>query len=129
MNFSYNNKKMVKESDKFDITSLQKDIKLLEKRVKKLEIVIGNKNKEKKKKDPNAPKKYKTAYMIFNIERINEYKKKNPNKKINITEFSKESGELWKKIKEDEKQYEKYKKLEANDKKRFNKEMNLYNKK
>ncbi len=110
--------------------SLQKDIKLLEKRINNLELIVkDNKNKNNKKiKDPNEPKKYKTAYMFFNIEKINEYKKKFPNNKINVAELAKQNGEEWKKIKEDEKKYEKYRKLEDNDKKRYKKEMDKYKK-
>lgn len=121
---------MVKDKEDKEITnnSLQKEIKVLEERVKKIEIEIKNINKRKKNKDPNAPKKYKTAYIFFNIERINEFKKKFPDNKINVSEMSKQSGKEWKKIKEDEKKYEKYKKLEDNDKKRYKKELDKYEK-
>lgn len=121
---------MVKDKEDKEITnnSLQKEIKILEERVKKIEIEIKNINKRKKNKDPNAPKKYKTAYIFFNIERINEFKKKFPDNKINVSEMSKQSGKEWKKIKEDEKKYEKYKKLEDNDKKRYKKELDKYEK-
>lgn len=116
---------MVKE---ITISSLQKEIELLEKRVDKLEIEVKNGIKSKKNKDPLAPKKYKTAYMFFNIENINEHKKKFPSDKIIVSEIAKRSGEEWKKIKEDEKKYEKYKKLEDNDKKRYKKEFDKYEK-
>ena len=106
------------------ITSLKKEIQLLENRISKLEV----QNKSKKIKDPNAPKKNKTAYMFYNIEKINEYKKKNPDQKIKVSEIAKESGKEWKKIKDDEKKYEKYKKLEDNDKKRYKKETDIYEK-
>ncbi len=121
---------MVKDKEDKEITnnSLQKEIKILEERVKKIEIEIKNINKRKKNKDPNTPKKYKTAYIFFNIERINEFKKKFPDNKINVSEMSKQSGKEWKKIKEDEKKYEKYKKLEDNDKKRYKKELDKYEK-
>lgn len=106
------------------ITSLKKEIQLLENRISKLEV----QNKSKKIKDPNAPKKNKTAYMFYNIEKINEFKKKYPDQKIIVSEIAKESGKEWKKIKEDEKKYEKYKKLEDNDKKRYKKETDIYEK-
>jgi hypothetical protein len=116
---------MVKE---ITINSLQKDIESLEKRIEKLEIEVKNGSKPKKVKDPLAPKKYKTAYMFFNIERINEQKKKFPGDKIIVSEIAKQSGKEWIKIKEDEKKYEKYKKLEDNDKKRYKKELDKYEK-
>lgn len=116
---------MVKE---ITIISLQEEIKKLESRVNKLEINVKNNSKLKENKDPNAPKRYKSAYIFFNLERINEHKKKFPNQKIKITDLSKESGIEWKKIKDDEKKYEKYKKMEDNDKKRYNKELDKYSK-
>lgn len=116
---------MVKEQT---IISLQKEIESLENRIKKIEIKVKNGDKLKKLKDPNMPKKNKSAYIFFNIERINSFKEKHPNEKINVSSIAKESGELWKKIKEDEKKYEKYKKLEDKDKKRYKKEMDVYEK-
>ena len=85
---------MVKE---ITILSLQKEIKKLEDRINKLEVDVKNNGKSKKTKDPNSPKRYKSAYMFFNIERINEYKKKYPDKKIKVAEIAKESGIEWKK--------------------------------
>lgn len=116
-------------SNEQTIISLKEEIVSLENRIKKIEIKVKNgDNKQKKVKDPNMPKKYKTAYIFFNVERINNFKEKHPNEKINISLIAKESGELWKKIKEDEKKYEKYKKLEDRDKKRYKKEMEVYEK-
>lgn len=114
---------------KVNINELQKQINILEKKVSQLEITIkNNKQLKTRNKDPNKPKKYKTAYMFFNIERVEDFKKKNPNIKINIIEIAKENTEKWKKVKEDEKIYEKYKKLEDKDKKRYKKELDIYNK-
>jgi hypothetical protein len=119
----------------------QKDFKLLEDRFNKLEIQYKeeikqlkneikdiNKHKKLKKKDPNAPKKYKSAYIFFNIERINEHKNNFPNQKINVANIAKDSGKEWNKIKEDEKKYEKYKKMEESDKKRYKNEIDIYEK-
>jgi hypothetical protein len=114
---------------KISINELQKQIKILEKKISQLEITTKNNKQLKiKNKDPKKPKKYKTAYMFFNIERVEEFKKKNPNTKINIIEIAKENSEKWKKVKEDEKIYEKYKKLENKDKNRYKKELDTYNK-
>lgn len=112
------------------VNELQKEIKSLENRIKKLEINIennNNTNSKKKKKDPNAPKKPVTGYMYFNKYKIDEYKKKNPGQKINVTLISKQSGEEWKNLKEHEK--DKYLKMAIKDKKRYEKEIIIYNKK
>lgn len=114
---------MVKE---ITTSSLQKEIKKLEERINKIEIKVKDVNKNKKIKDINAPKKHKSAYIFYNIEKIKEYKKKHPNEKIIVSEIAKQSGKEWKIIKEDEKKYEKYKKLEDNDKKRYMKEVDAY---
>lgn len=107
---------------------LQKEIKSLENRINKLELEIKNNTKSKKtKKDPNAPKKPVTGYMYFNKYKIDEYKKKHPGQKINITSISKQSGEEWKNLKENEK--DKYLKMAIKDKKRYEKEIIIYNKK
>lgn len=42
-----------------------------------------------KKKDINDPKRYKSVYFFY-MKKINEYKKKKPNKSIKITEIHKE---------------------------------------
>jgi hypothetical protein len=120
--FQYINK-MVKD---ITITSLQKEIKTLEKRISKLEIQVKDVNKPKKIKDPNAPKKPITGFIFFNKHKIDEYKKKNPNQKIKVTEIGKQSGVEWKNLKNDEK--DKYLKMAIKDKKRYEKEINLYKK-
>ena len=48
----------------------------------------------KKKKDPNAPKKPLTAYMVWLGENRPALKAKYPG--LSITELSKKAGELWK---------------------------------
>lgn len=118
------------ETKNTNINDLQKQINILVKKVKELEISIKNNKltKKSKVKDPNKPKKYNSAYIFFNTERINEYKKKHPNIKLNVIDIAKESGKEWQKIKIDEKKYEKYKKMEDHDKKRYKKEIDLYEK-
>jgi hypothetical protein len=111
------------------IIELQKEIKILENRINKLEIKIKDVNKinTKKIKDPNAPKKPVTAFIFFNKHKIDDYKKKNPDKKINVALISKQSGQEWKNLKDDEK--DKFLKMSIKDKKRYEKEISLYNKK
>ncbi|KAI7861701.1 high mobility group protein 1, related, partial [Lichtheimia hyalospora FSU 10163] len=79
---------------------------------------------KKTKKDPDSPKRPITSFMFFNKYKIDDYKKKNPGKKINVTLISKESGEEWKKLKDNEK--DKYIKMANKDKKRYEKEISLY---
>lgn len=54
------------------------------------------KSKKRAKKDPNAPKKALSAYMIWLNETREEIKKDNPG--ISITELSKKAGLLWKNL-------------------------------
>lgn len=55
----------------------------------------GKSNKKKKaKKDPNAPKKPLSAYMLWLQETRPSLKKKYPG--ASITELSKKAGEAWK---------------------------------
>ena len=52
------------------------------------------KSKKRAKKDPNAPKKALSAYMLWLNDTREEIKKDNPG--ISITELSKKAGVLWK---------------------------------
>jgi HMG (high mobility group) box len=77
---------------------------------------------KKPKKDPNAPKKGKSAYMIFASEKREEIKKENPD--ATFGELGKLLGQAWKDITEKEK--EKYNKKAEKDKKRYDEEMKNY---
>lgn len=59
------------------------------------------KRTSKKKKDPNAPKRPLTAYMIFSQEHRQEVREENKDAKIG--EISKILGERWKKLSDEEK--------------------------
>ena len=54
----------------------------------------GKQQSKKQKKDPNAPKKPLTAYMVWLQENRPNIKKKYPG--LSVTELSKKAGELWK---------------------------------
>lgn len=114
---------MVKDKS---ITDLKKEIKLLEERINKLEIKIKDVNNfnKKKIKDPNAPKNPTNAFIFFNKHKIEDYKKKNPDKKINVVLISKDASKEWKTLKDEEK--DKYLKMSIKDKKRYEKEFSLY---
>lgn len=107
------------------IEKLQKEINLLSKRINKLEVNIKTNNK-KKIKDPNAPKRPVTSFMLFNKHKLDEFKKKNPGQKLSVTLIGKQSGKEWKGFKDDEK--DKYIKMANKEKKRYEKELALYNK-
>ena len=81
----------------------------------------NNRNKEKnknnkkiKRRDPNAPKKAKPAYIIFASEKMKEGKK--------MPEIS----DLWKNITDEEKK--KYEEMYEKDRQRYKEEMENYNK-
>lgn len=117
---------MVKD---INISDLQKEIKALEIRINNLVINIKgiNKSNKKKNKDPNSPKKPISSYMYFNKHKIDEYKKKNPDQKIKLASISKQIGQEWKTLKDDEK--DKYIRLANKDKKRYEKDIASYKKK
>uniref|UniRef100_A0A3Q4HGP4 High mobility group box 2a n=1 Tax=Neolamprologus brichardi TaxID=32507 RepID=A0A3Q4HGP4_NEOBR len=61
----------------------------------------GAEKGKKKKKDPNAPKKPPSAFLIFTSEHREKIKEDNPG--ISITDISKTCGEMWKKMSTTEK--------------------------
>jgi len=91
----------------------------LKKEFKKAE----SKEKPKKKKDPNAPKRGSNPYIQYGIEMRPKLKKKFPDMKPK--EIMKEISTKWAEIK-DTKKAEKYKELANEDKKRYEKEMEEY---
>tara|TARA_B100001094_G_C18145745_1_gene780557 strand:+ start:86 stop:466 length:381 start_codon:yes stop_codon:yes gene_type:complete len=79
-------------------------------------------HKIKKMKDPNAPKKPKTAFMMFCNEYRPIFQKENP--EVKMGGISKLLGQKWKSLSEEEK--EKYCILNEEDKQRFKNEMEDY---
>lgn len=88
------------------------------------ELVKAEKQKaaKKVKKDPNAPKRPKTAYIFFCDDQRVAIKKKAP--EMPQTQLMSMLGELWKKIREKEKH--KYDAMAAKDKVRYEKDMVVY---
>ena len=82
-------------------------------------------SKKTKIKSKDSPKNPKSAYIFFSLDVREEIKKENPD--ILPKDILKKVGELWKEIKNTKKE-EKYKNLAIEDKKRFEKEMVLYEK-
>jgi len=79
----------------------------------------------RKKKDKNAPKKGKTAYILFALSIRNSIKNKYPD--ANFGDISKKIAVKWKKLPESKR--EKFKILAETDKKRYEREMKNYKKK
>ena len=79
----------------------------------------------KAKKDPNQPKRGKSAFMFFSIETRPKLVKSKPD--LAFGEYGKLIGEQWKKLSDAEKKP--YSKLAAKDKARYEKEMAAYKKK
>lgn len=88
-------------------------------------LIIDNIPKIREKiKDPNKPKKIRSAYIFFSIDKRNEIKTKYPN--LKPQEIMKKIGESWKKLSLEKK--EKYEKQKEIDKERFNSDMKKYEK-
>lgn len=77
---------------------------------------------KKKKKDPNAPKKGMSAFMIFSNEQRNKIKTENPDSSFG--EIGRKVGEAWKGLNDKQKQV--YVKKSEEDKKRYESEMDTY---
>ncbi|EHY53640.1 Non-histone chromosomal protein 6 [Exophiala dermatitidis] len=77
---------------------------------------------EKKKKDPNAPKRGLSAYMFFANEQRESVREENPG--ISFGQVGKVLGDRWKAL--NEKQREPYEKKAQADKKRYEDEKAKY---
>lgn len=85
----------------------------------------GGSGKGKKKKDPNAPKKPMTAFIIYCNDHRDALKKQSPD--LTFGELAKEHGKRWKELSPAKKaEFEKRAKA---DKDRYEKDMAAYNKK
>jgi hypothetical protein len=91
---------------------------------KKTEVskLMGTGGRTKRKKDPNAPKKWKTSYITFCGDQREKVKKDNPN--MSATEITTRLGELWKALSEKDKK--KYEEASNKDRVRYEKEMESY---
>lgn len=76
----------------------------------------------KSKKDPNAPKKPKSSYILFCSEKRNEIKKDNP--ELSATQITSRLGALWKECSEEDKK--RYESLANEDKERYKTDMENY---
>ena len=96
-----------------------------------LEKFVGAKKKMKPQKNPYAPKKPKSSYFYFCDQYrpglIENFKKKNPDKKVAIADIAKTLGAKWKKLSDSGKKS--YIKSAEKDKERYVEEMNIFNEK
>lgn len=92
----------------------------------KLNKVLKNQEKtlERKKKDPNAPKKPQSAYLIFCNDNRSKVKEENPD--IKATDVMKRLSEMWKDVKEDKKKSQIYIKKAEKAKEEYLKAMEKY---
>jgi len=94
-----------------------------EKKAEKRKLIEEKKAaKLKKKKDPNAPKNARNAYMFFCNELREKLKSESPD--MPITEVGKEAGRRWKEMTPSIRA--KYEKMAADDKLRYEKEKSEY---
>lgn len=77
----------------------------------------------KRRKDPNAPKKWKTGYILFCVDQRDKLKAENG--ALSATEITSRLGALWKNLSEKEKS--KYEVLSNKDKVRYENDMSSYN--
>jgi HMG (high mobility group) box len=77
----------------------------------------------KRRKDPNAPKKWKTGYILFCVDQ--REKLKSENQGLSATQITSRLGALWKNLSDKEK--EKYEVLSKKDKDRYESDMSSYN--
>jgi hypothetical protein len=83
----------------------------------------GEKKSKRRKKDPDAPKRPMTAYLLFSQEHRVEAKKK-LGSDAKLPEIAKKLGKMWAKAPEDEKK--KFEKKAASAKEKYDKEMKKY---
>jgi len=98
------------------------------KRAEKLRRKPGEKSRRKKKgakKDKDAPKRAKSAYLFFSVKERAELKKKNPD--LAFGELSKKVAKKWNNASDATRK--KYEEKAVEDKKRYAREMKAYRKK
>eukprot|EP01025_Chloroclados_australasicus_P060471 TRINITY_DN7764_c0_g2_i1.p1 TRINITY_DN7764_c0_g2~~TRINITY_DN7764_c0_g2_i1.p1 ORF type:complete len:178 (-),score=36.81 TRINITY_DN7764_c0_g2_i1:202-735(-) len=83
----------------------------------------ASKGKKRVKKDKNAPKRPLSAYLMYSNEKRNAVKEKHPD--LTFTEIPKKIAEMWKALSAAEKQP--YENMAADNKKKYEKEMEKYN--
>lgn len=80
--------------------------------------------KKKKEKDPNLPKRAKSAYLFYSIEMWPKVVAENAGKNLSAPDVAKIIGEKWAKLSEKDKMH--FNKMADDDKKRYDAEMANY---
>ena len=83
---------------------------------------VATSGRLKRRKDPNAPKKWKTGYILFCVDQRDKLKAENES--LSATEITSRLGALWKNLTEKEKS--KYEVLSKKDKTRYENDMSSY---
>ncbi len=89
----------------------------------RLKSVLGD--SEKPQKDPNAPKRGKSAYLFY-CQDVRDNVVSDLGEGIKTTEITRELGRRWNEIKDNPKKVAKYNKLAEEDKSRYEKEKSEY---
>jgi len=115
------------ESHKRLSTSICIDLGHVDKIDEMQEKYLGNKLKIKTLKDPNRPKRAKTAYLYFCNDKRPAImdKMRAKNEKINVGAIQKKLGKIWGKMTDAEKKV--YMKQSDEDKERYKDEIEVYN--
>jgi len=87
-----------------------------------IEMIKRTMEEKSKGKDPNAPKRPRTAYIFFCNDKRPKVREANPN--MRMTEVTNELGKMWKNLKESKRQ--KYLEQAQKDRERYTSEMNQY---
>jgi hypothetical protein len=75
------------------IKQITRELGVVDKTDELIDMFLGTETKFKKHKDPNAPKRPKTGFLLFCDEFRDDIKKKN--KELQMCDVMKELGKLW----------------------------------
>lgn len=117
------------EREKLRLRKVKDQFKKLEQKKKEMLKAVDHKKREKRHRDPEAPKRAITAFFWYNMEHFNETKQKmsTPEKTASLVEVTKALREKFNALPPEEKK--KYLQLEEQDKQRYARERQAYLKK
>jgi hypothetical protein len=120
----FNNMVVVVLSEVLDEDSMTSVKTELDNNQEKFKSILSSETvkKSKKSKDPNAPKRAKTSYILFCVSKRDEIKESNPD--MSAKDIIKELGTMWRSLSDDEKT--EYVNLANEDKERYEEEMKSY---
>jgi len=112
------------------VTELRKEVLTLKSEVKSLKTSnvpeLTTTLKTKKKRDPNAPKRPKSAWMFFSKEWSDKLKKDETTSDMTWSEQKTELGRMWREDYPEESDRKKWQKKAVADKERYVQEMESY---